>query len=158
VYNQGVVIDKIKTILKHPLTQQLKDIRFVGFCVYGILVLLVSWSAIGVIQTNYQLQKQISQLQQQNEVYQLQNNNLDLTNQYYKTDQYLELQARRQFGKAAPGETLVLVPKSVALAHTINLPSEETGTSAVTVIKKPFYQKNFEAWISFLFHRQIVEE
>ncbi len=150
------MIDKIKIILKHPYAQQLKDIRFVGFCVYGILVLLVSWSAIGVIQTNYQLQKQISQLQQQNEVYQLQNNNLGLTNQYFNTDQYLELQARRQFGKAIPGETLVLVPKSVALAHTVDLPSGSASQKSAAVIDKPFYQKNFEAWMNFLFRRQIT--
>lgn len=146
------MLDKIKMTIRHPLIQQLRDVRFVGFCVFGVLVLLVSWSGVGVIQTNYDLQRQISALQQQNTVFELQNKNLQLSNQYYHTDQYLELQVRQQFGKAAPGETLLLVPKKVALAHTVDLGSKDKQSSR-RVIKKPFYQRNFEAWMDFLFRR-----
>ncbi len=150
------MLDKIKTFIKHPYVQQLRDVRFVGFCVFGILVLLVSWSGVGVIETNYQLQKQISALQQQNDVYGLQNNNLKLSDQYYNTDQYLELQARQQFGRAAPGETVLLVPKSVALAHTVDL-SAKNKQAVKQVVSKPFYQSHFEAWINFLFRRQLLQ-
>ncbi len=146
------MLDKIKTFIRHPYIQQLRDIRFVGFCVFGILVLLVSWSGVGVIETNYQLQKRISALQQQNEVYELQNKNLGLSNEYFKTDQYLELEARRQFGKAAPGEQVVLVPKEVALAHTVDL-SNKSKSSTKPAVAKPFYQRNFEAWMDFFFRR-----
>lgn len=83
---------------------------------------------------------------------------MDLTNQYFNTDQYLELQARRQFGKAAPGETLILVPKHVALKHTVDLPDASPAKHASTVVNKPLYQRNFEAWMSFLFHRQTTEQ
>ncbi len=150
------MLEKIKTYIKHPFVQQLRDVRFVGFCVFGILVLLVTWSGVGVIEANYKLQKQISAIQQQNAVYELQNKNLALGNQYYNTDQYLELQARRQFGKAAPGETLLLVPKGVALAHTVDL-SAKDKTAPKQVVNKPFYQRNFEAWIDFLFRRQLLQ-
>lgn len=144
--------DKIKTIIKHPYVQQMRDVRFVGFCVFGVMVLLVAWSGVGVIQTNYDLQRQISALQQQNAVNELENKNLALSNQYFNTNEYLELQARQQFGKAAPGETELLVPKGVAMAHTVDLSG---STKAPTkVVEKPFYQQNFEAWMDFIFRHQ----
>lgn len=150
------MIDKIKNIPQHPrvtrLAAQAKDIRVIGFMAFAVLVLLVSWSTVSVIQTNYDLQKQVSTLAQQNKVSELENNNLKLKNQYYNTDQYLELAARRQFGKAAPGEKVLIVPKNVALAHTVNLP--DAATKKTTDDQKPVYQRNFETWMDFFFHRQ----
>ena len=148
------MIEKIKNSHYLAYAQQLRDVRVLGLVFFGALVLLVSWSGIQVIQTNYDLQKQISQLQQQNEVQQLENNNLKLRNEYYNTDEYLELTARKQFGKAAPGETVLLVPKSVALAHTVAPPQTATKSAVVSVVHKPGYQQNFEAWMDFFLHRE----
>lgn len=147
------MFEKIKIAYKHPYTQQLKDTRVLGLLAFGIIVLLVSWSGISVIETNYALQQQIARLEQQNKVQELENNNQKLRNQYYTTDQYLELQARRQFGKAAPGETLLLVPKNVALAHTTDIKEPPAKEQESAAPHKPTYQQNFEAWIRFFFHR-----
>ena len=147
--------EKIQKSLKHPIIQQLKDVRVLGFIVFGVLVLLVSWSGVNIIQTNYGLQKQISKLEQQNEIQKLENNNLKLTNEYYNTDTYLDLTARRQFGKAAPGEKVLLMPKSVALAHTV---ADNVKKVKAPVVEKPLYQRNFEAWVNFFLHRTTVEE
>jgi hypothetical protein len=113
--------------------------------------LLVTWSSVSVIQTNYVLQIQIIQLDEQNRIQQLENDNQKLRNQYFNTDQYLELQARRQFGKAAPGETLVIVPKDVALSKLQPIPEANEDTTQQP--NKPTYQKNFEAWRDFFLHR-----
>ncbi len=146
------MIDKIKKYYNHNFIQQFKDVRFAGFVVFGILVLLVTWSGISVIETNYELQKQVSKLEQENQVSVLENNNLKLQNEYYNSDQYLELTARRQFGKGQPGEKLLLVPKSVALKHTVEIPQEERAAAATPTLKKPFVQKNVEAWVNFFTH------
>jgi cell division protein FtsB len=138
---------------KHPYVQQLKDVRVIGLIAFCAIALLVAWSGLGAIQSNYVLQKQIARLQQENQVKELENTNLKLKNQYYNTDQYLELQARRQFGRAAPGETLILVPKGVAMSRTVDLPAEEAESKEQPDPEKPTYQKNFEAWIEFFFHR-----
>ena len=150
------MFEKIKNLPTHPLIKEFRDVRIVGLLVFGIITLLVSWSGLQVIESNYQLQQQVAQLEQQNQVTQLENNNLKLSNQYYNTDQYLELQARRQFGKGAPGEKLLLVPKNVALAHTINPSSSEKNTNGQKP-SKPTYQRNFEAWMSFFFHRPLED-
>ncbi len=145
------MLEKIKKLSKDPRISQLRDVRVVGLLVFVVIVLLVSWSSISVIQTNYDLQKQIAQLEEQNQVRQLENDNQKLRNQYYGTDQYLELQVRRQFGKAAPGETLVIIPKDVALSKV--KPLAQDAKDQTQQPNKPTYQKNFEAWMDFFLHR-----
>ena len=132
--------------------RRLNDIRYVGQLVFVVIVLLISWSGIKTIQTNYGLQKQISSLQQQNSLQRLQNDNLALKNKYYDSSQYLELSARQNFGLAAPGEKEVVVPESVALANTIDTASTSKNDQATAT--PPAYQANFQSWVNFFLHRQ----
>lgn len=148
-----LMFEKIKKYTKHPSLQTLGDSRALGLIAFGIVAVLVSWSGIKSIQTNYELQKQISELEQQNQVTKLENDNKKLENQYYQTDEFLELAARRQYGKASPGETVYLVPKKVALAHTVDLPTATEPKATGQQINQPTYQKNFQAWIDFFLHR-----
>lgn len=146
------MLEKLKSLQNHPLLQQFRDVRAVGLLTFGVIVLLISWSGVKVIQTNYELQKQISEMQQKVAVQQLEDNNLKLQNEYYNSNQYLELSARQNFGLGAPGETELIVPKSVALAHTVALSGQNLVDTPVS--KQPFYQRNFEAWMNFFLHRQ----
>lgn len=132
--------------------KRLNDPRFLGQIVFVVIVLLISWSGIKTIQTNYGLQKQISSLDQQNQLQKLKNENLALKNDYYKSKQYLELAARQNFGLAAPGEKLIVVSKDVALAHTIEIPKQ--SAEEATKAKQPAYQRNFQSWVDFFLHRQ----
>lgn len=132
---------------------QFRDVRAVGLLLFLVVVLLISWSGVKVIDTNYNLQRQISQMQQQNQVQQLTNNNLKLQNQYYESQQYLDISARQNFGLAMPGETVINVPTAVAMAHTVDLPDQEQTEVTKTKSKQPAYQRNFQAWMDFLLHR-----
>lgn len=134
--------------------KQLRDPRTIGLLLFLVVVLLIAWSGVKAIDTNYGLQKQISQIQQQNDVQQLANENLKLQNDYYNTPQYLELAARKDFGLAAPGETVLIVPRAVALAHTVDLPKHDTKVSVTKKVNQPGYQRNFNAWMDFFLHRQ----
>ena len=133
----------------------LRDIRNVGLLAFIIIVLLISWSGVKSIQTNYGLQKQIAQLAQENDVRKLENTNLGLQNQYFDTSQYLEISARQNLGLLTPGETELLVPKEVALAHTVKQPNE--AVTVTKVPKQPFWQRNFQAWVDFFLHRDTGE-
>lgn len=130
----------------------LRDIRVAGQVIFGIVVVLVSWSGIKAIDTNYQLQKQIATLQQQNQLQQLENENLKLQNDYYNSDQYLELSARQNLGLGAPGEKELIVPKSVALSYTVPEPEAEKESKAPAV-EPPAYQRNIQSWVDFFLHR-----
>ncbi len=132
--------------------QRLTDVGFLGQVLFVILVLLISWSGIKTIQTNYGLQKQISVLNQKNSLQKMENENLKLKNEYYNSNQYLELAARQNFGLAMAGEKEVIVPENVALSYTVSLPSNTKQIEAKD--KQPAYQRNFEAWVNFFLHRQ----
>lgn len=137
---------------------QFKDLRAAGLLLFLVIVLLISWSGIKAIDTNYRLQKQISQLQQQVQVAKLGNTNIKLQNQYYQTDQYLEIAARQNFGLAKAGETVLNVPQNVALAHTVDVPDADQAETKKTEAKQPLYQRNFQAWMNFLLHRQTPQD
>jgi cell division protein FtsB len=146
------VLDEIQTTIANIINRSTQDIRIGGLLVFGVIAILVTWSGVGAIETNYNLQKQINQLQQQNDLSTLENNNLQLQNQYYNTNEYLELQARQLLGKALPGEKLILVPQSVALAQNVNIPTDNTLDNSPPP-SKPKYQSDFEAWMNFFFRR-----
>lgn len=134
---------------------RLNDVRVIGQVVFVVIVLLISWSGVKVIHTNYKLQQDIARLQEENELQRLRNENQRLKNEYYNSPQYLELAARQNFGLAAPGEKVLLVPKEVALAH---VPESVRGTAVETnrvrsASSKPFYQRNYQAWLDFFLHR-----
>jgi cell division protein FtsB len=132
--------------------RRFNDLHFAGQALFIVIVLLVSWSGIKTIQTNYGLQKQIAALNQQNSLRKLENSNLALQNEYFKSRQYLELAARQNFGLAMPGEKEVIVPPSVALSYTADLP-EEKPALIETEHKPTSLEKHFTKWIDFFLHR-----
>ncbi len=145
------MLEKIKKLPKKSYIDWLSDVRNVGLVVFVIASLLVTWSGIRVVQTNYDLQKQISVMRQENDLKKLANSNLSLKNQYLGTDQYLELTARRQYNKALPGEKLLIVPREVALAHTVEPTVRNTEDAPTVEDEGPWYERNFNAWVDFLF-------
>jgi len=150
------MLEKLKKyqdqLLSHPRLKQFQDVRAIGLLIFLAVALTVSWSGAKVIQRNYELQKQISQLRQQTAVDELGNNNLKLQNQYFETEQYLDLKARQSFGKGLPGETLLLIPREVALKYVSK--SAATEDEVTPESRKPAYQRNFQAWVDFFLHRQ----
>jgi cell division protein FtsB len=146
------VIDTIKKYQhKIPgLLHELQDVRMLGLLAFLVLALMISWSGVKIIEINYKLQKDIATLTQQNEVRKLENRNLALQNQYYNSDEYLELEARKNFGLAAPGEKVIVVSQDAALRNT---KPEPTELAPKKTEKKSKQQQNFDAWMDFLLHR-----
>lgn len=139
--NKNTIVEKL---------QMLSDTRVLTLLAFGVVAILVTWSGIKVVQTNYELDKKIAIEKQKNEVKRLENENQKLKNGYYQSSQYLELSARRQFGKALPGERLYVVPDSVALSKTIELPEADDQTKTEKQsLGRP--RQNFNAWMNFLF-------
>ncbi len=135
----------------------LRDVRTIGVLLFLVVLLLITWSGVKAIDTNYGLQKQISKLEQQNAVQQLANQNAKLQNDYYNTPQYLELAARHDFGLAARGETVLIVPRNVALAQTVDLnPAPAPGQAKAT--DKPAWQRNMTSWFDFFLHRPPAQD
>ena len=136
--------------LAYDYARSVRDVRVAGQLVFVVIVLLVSWSGVKSIDTNYQLQQQIADLQAQNQVQELENNNLQLQNTYYNSNQYLELSARQNFGLGKPGETELIVPRSVALSYTVPAPRVSATHPQA---EPPAFQRNLQAWMDFFLHR-----
>lgn len=134
----------------------LSDVKNVALYIFALIVLAITWSTIKTIQHNYDLQKQISVLKQQNNVFSLQNNNQRLQNRYYETAAYQELAARQNLGLAAPGEDILLVPKKVALKYADA--SDTVPDQGGTIDKRSRFTKNFEAWRDFILGRPVTSE
>lgn len=122
-----------------------------------IIVLAITWSTVKAIQANYELQRKISLLKQQNTVTKLENETTELRNRYYSTDEYLNLAARQNLGVAAPGEKVLTITKDVALKHVDMALLAKTITPKA-VDKRSKVQRNLDDWKDFLLGRKLFEE
>tara|TARA_Y100001970_G_scaffold252674_1_gene326685 strand:- start:55 stop:513 length:459 start_codon:yes stop_codon:yes gene_type:complete len=103
------------------------------------------WGSLGVMQRNYDLQKEVDYRRQQLELAQLQVDNLTLQNQYYQTNEYRELQARESLGLVMPGESVLILPENSEEAKA----SDTQETRLVVVPQENV--TNLEQWLNFLF-------
>lgn len=143
------MLDNFHRYWQHDRIKQLTDPRNIGLYIFAVLVIATTWSGMRTLQSNFELQKKIARLQQENSVLKLENDTKELSNKYLETDEYLELSARRQFGKAAPGEKLLIVPKDVALKYVTNTTATTAATKS-SVVEKAWYQQNLDDWRDFL--------
>ncbi|HEU5005239.1 MAG TPA: septum formation initiator family protein [Candidatus Saccharimonadales bacterium] len=139
--------------LNNPKIKQLADVRNIALYVFCLIVLAITWSGVKTLQNNYELQKKISTLKQQNQVLRLQNENTALQNQYYQTNEYLDLAARQDLGLAAPGEKVLLIPKTVAMKYVDQTVAGSTQ-SANQSDQQSKHIQNLEAWRDFLLGRK----
>lgn len=149
------MFEKNKTAWNKERIKQLTDVRNIALYLFALIVLAITWSGIKTVQSNYELQKEISELEQQNAVLQLENENSALQNKYLETDQYLELAARRDLGLAAPGETVMIVPKDVALGYVDSSIVSNIDSSEDEQEEKTGYRKNLDDWRNFLLGRKV---
>jgi len=97
-----------KRNIKNSLT--LKNALFAAAIVLSVGLI---WNSAKAVLRNYELQKELDTLRNEVGILQLKNKNLELNNQYYKTDAYLELAARKSLGLRAPGEKVIYVKEYV---------------------------------------------
>ena len=149
------MFDKIKNVSLQVMgfvkKYELSDPRTWGLIVFAFIAAAVTWSGAKAIQLNFSLQKQEVAIAELNKVQELQNQTQALKNEYYKTDEYKELAARRLFGKAALGEKVYVVPKDVALKY-VSAEATPVPVKTPNPIKLPKYQQNIQDWLDFFFH------
>jgi cell division protein FtsB len=138
-------IEKIRLFLAK---KNLDDPRLLGLVLLAVIGLSVVWSGTKVVQQNYELVGRIAVLEEENRILELENRNMEIQIEYYKTPEFAELKARKVNGKAAKGETVYIVTNETALT---NLQSPQDNESEDTIAQKPEYQRNFESWIDFFF-------
>ena len=104
-----------------------------------------AWGSVGVMQRNFDLQKEIDHKQRQQLLLELETENLAYQQNYYKTAEYQELAARERLGLGMAGEkVLVLPPNSVAASQ-----ADQVASQGVVANEKP--PTNLTQWMNFLF-------
>ncbi len=102
----------------------------------GLLGVYLAFALFGTIRRNYELQREISKIEESNKA--LEQSNLELTYQiaYYQTDLYKDKAARAKLGLQAPGESVIILPK--------------VEDKQVATDDKKSKRSNFAQWIDFL--------
>ena len=113
------------------------------FLVVAVSLML---NTVKVVQRNYELQQDVDVLADEVALVEVQNQNLKYNIEYYKTDSFLEVEAKQRFNLAEKGEKVILLPKDGDAD-----PDELNDTFQEPTEPRPQYQENFEKWMIFLF-------
>jgi hypothetical protein len=146
------MLNKIKN---NQIIKSFGSSQALGLYIMVIIALSVTWASVKIIQKNYGLEKQITRLSQEVDILDQQTKNQKLKNEYYKTDAYLDIAVRKYFGKAYPGEKLIVVPKGVGQKYIAS--NATTQNDTVTAKNRPKFIQNLQKWINFFTHRTQTE-
>lgn len=113
-----------------------------------VLVLYVAVAVLGVIARNYQLQQQVDELQAENEIMRLENQQLEYELAYYRTESFVEKEARAKLGLRLPGEHVVAFPDRVPDSYQPPEPEPEPELGEKLT-------DNVRQWLYFLFRVEI---
>lgn len=137
-------IEKTQIVKRKLVAKGLYNKQFLYLLFVGIFAVSVFWNGAKIVQQNFELERKVAEIREENELLELENRNKELRNEYLKTEEFAELTARRVFGRAAPGEKVYLVPRDVAM-NALSTPEEQT--TEVPETEKPQWQENLEAWL-----------
>ena len=111
----------------------------------GAIVLCLVWTyqSIAAMSRNWELSERLTAERKALELLNVEVEAAELENEYYKSNEYQELMARRQLDKKLPGENMVVMPAN----------SEEAKNRYQTIAaeKEEREYSNFEKWIMYLF-------
>lgn len=116
--------------------------------VIGIALLIGAgwaWGSIGMMQRNYDLQKQLDARVRQQKLAELETRNLTLQQRYYRSSEYQELAVRERVGLARPGEKALVLPPNTQTAINADVDVVDESPQSTEPVS------NFQQWMNFLF-------
>lgn len=133
------MLDKLKKLeFRHLMSRE--NILLTGIAIIGMYM---AWNTVNVVLKNNQLQAEIEGLREEVAVLELENQNLALGIEYYKTDQFLTQSARENLLLKEPGELVAVAPKTRNAKFVVK---EEKATTKNAEEDK----NNFQRWIDFV--------
>lgn len=141
------MLDRIKRTIKKNLPKLL-EINNVVFIIAISIAASLMWNTVSAIEKNFRLQNRVDALSEEVILLELENENLELNKEYYKSDDYLELAARETLGLVAAGEKVLVLPDYSEL-------EESTEASIDNQTESQDEPSNFDQWLFFLFRREL---
>lgn len=103
------------------------------------------WGSLGVMQRNYDLQKEVDLKQQHLQLAQVETSSLELEQRYYKTREFQELAVRQDLGLGIPGEKVLILPPNTQAAKDADSKLTQKKVAVIAQVS------NFQQWVNFLF-------
>lgn len=135
-------IRKLKFKLKHDFL----TVENVVLVLAVVLCLTWTYQSIAAMSRNWELSERLTTERKTLELLSLEVDTIELQNEYYRTNEYQELMARRNLDKKTAGENMVVMPENSEAAK--NKHKEEPV--AMVMAEEPEYS-NFEKWMMYLF-------
>ena len=108
--------------------------------------LMWTWGSISAMTRNWTLSQELIERERQKALLELEVETLELENEYYHSNEYKELSARKYQNKKLPGETMIYLPANseAAKAKHDNINNTDSAVDTPQLA-------NFEQWMAFLF-------
>ena len=103
------------------------------------------WGSLGVMQRNYDLQKEVDFKKRELQLAELETRSLELEKRYYQTREYQELAVREDLGLVLPGEKVLILPPNTQTAKDADASASGQVASTGTPVG------NVQQWMNFLF-------
>ena len=110
-----------------------------------VLCLVWTYQTIVAMSRNWELSEKLTTERKNLELVSLEVEAAELANEYYKSNEYQELVARKNLDKKLNGENMVVMPENSEEAK-----NKHKGESSTVAIEEP-EQLNIEKWLMFLF-------
>jgi cell division protein FtsB len=104
-----------------------------------------AWGSIGMMQRNYDLQKEVDTKARNLKLAELETQNLKYEQRYYQSSEYQELEVRKRLGLANPGEHVLILPPNTQQAKNADV----VAANRPVRILEP--TSDFQQWMNFLF-------
>jgi len=130
---------RLKYWLKHDFT----SIENVVLVVAIVMCLVWTYQSIEAMSRNWGLVERLNSDRKSLELLEIAVETAELENEYYETDEYKELAAKKFAGKQVTGEHMVYLPENSEAA-------KNKHKTVITMEKEREYT-NFEKWMMYLF-------
>ena len=130
--------------LKYRLKHDFLSVENVVLALAVVMCLVWTYQSIEAMSRNWELVERLNADKKALELLTVEVETAELQNEYYKSDEYQELAARRLANKQQPGEKMVYLPEN----------SEEAKNKhavVASVNKNDSKISNFEKWMMYLF-------
>lgn len=140
-------MDKIKSSLRKAgfgLKRDFLTVENVVLLLAIVLCLVWTYQSVAAMSRNWELSERLTAERKTLELLNIEVEMAGLENEYYQTNEYQELMARRNLDKKSSGENMVVMPENSDVAKN------KHRESARVVAEEEQYS-NFQKWMMYLF-------
>lgn len=145
----------VKTMQNRKLKRLIYQARHRYFTMNNVVLAVAAvisvswaWASVQAVQRNYALQREVDDKRRQLRLIELETENLEYEQRYFKSREFQTLEAKRRLGLAEPGEKVLVLPANTAAAKAADVTESSVDTDIVRAAPPP---PPLQQWLDFLF-------